>query len=177
MRDAEEWEGVGVVAVVLEESSARPLSYVVSLTRALGIVSIVVGVFFFMLLAVYAPLLFAIVYRVVLVFILGGYIVPGIVMIGLSFPLQRRKIWAAITLLVIQGFQVLPLLFTMLQAGGGTRSWILINAGLPAIIVVFAIITIIVLAKALPLVRDGVELRQMGFDPILTPLPAPEPQD
>jgi hypothetical protein len=151
-------------------SSKRPLALAVNLTRALGSAGVIIGAVLLILVGISSPVLADIVLHMILAIIFLLYIGPGVALVVLSFPLERRKMWGAITVLVIAGLQVPLLLFVMVRSameGVSDPLYLAINIGLPAAVCVMAVVTIVYLAMAMPYLRAVARARQVGFEPVI----------
>src|SRR5438552_1195529 len=117
----------------------RPLASAVLLTRTLGASSIALAALLLMLAAGSSPVMLGMV-MVVLLLSVGVMLgLPGLACIAISFALERRRTWAAITILVIAGLQ-LPLLFVTavraMRASEGDVVALLVLAGLPGLLTI-----------------------------------------
>ena len=139
-------------------------------TRASGSLNISAAAILLTIVGISAPVMYDVDFVIMLSLFGGSLFLPGVVYIGLSFPLERRRKWAAITLLVIEGLQ-LPLLLLWLirvlvsiwQQFLGTLAVSLILA---VLLCTAGVLAIIFIARALPTLRLGGMQRRTGFEPI-----------
>src|SRR5205823_2493668 len=93
---------------------------------------------------------------------------PGVSSLGFSFPLERRRTWAAITLLVINALHIALLFLAFIRALLGSL-WL--DAAVLLLLFGSGALAIIFIAMAMPTLRTGGKPRPTGFEPIMSSPP------
>src|SRR5947209_6099921 len=98
----------------------RPLALAVMFTRLLGSACIVAMVLLLFLLASASPVIEFFTWWTIVIVLGLVLFVPAALYISFSFPLERKRKWAAVTLLVIASLQAVFMTFQLIRIVRGT---------------------------------------------------------
>jgi hypothetical protein len=163
------------VSVQGKPGSRTTLSTALKLTRVLGTLSLLIGAGQFAWVGISSTEIWEVIYWLIIIYVLALYIVPGLILIGFSFPLERRKRWAIIVSIVVATLQLAFTLFTVVHLWFARDSVVgfLVFVACPLGVALLAILSIIYLAKSLYF-QGTSQRRQAGFAPVF-PIQPPSP--
>ena len=145
----------------------RPLAVAVLFTRLLGGACVAAVMLVLFLIASTSPVVEFFTWWTIVVVLTLVLLLPAGLYVGFSFPLERKRKWAAISILAIAGVQTLVMAFDAIRVIEGLwGEWgeLAIAAPTPVVIGGLGVATIVTVAIALSSFKRK---RAVGFEPIL----------